>query len=183
MTTPSELQEKGVKLFQQKEYEDAGPVFEQAIAAYQSAGQPDMAAEMMVNLGLVRRALGENDAALELMQAALQVFQQSGDRKREAMVLGNMGGVFLALSDKEQAASAYRDAAEIFDALGEKALHSQTLIAIAQMQMSERKISAAAATYEAGLSELDQLTPSQKLLKGLIGVRNRLTGGGDSSGA
>lgn len=178
MSTASELQEKGVHLFQQKEYEDAGPVFEQAIAAYQADQQPEMAAEMMVNLGLVRRALGENDAALELMQAALEVFQQSTDRKREAMVLGNMGGVYLALSDKEQAASAYRDAAEIFDALGEKKLHGETLLAIAQMQIGERRIGDAAATYEAGLSELDQLTASQKVLKGLISVRNRLTGSG-----
>jgi hypothetical protein len=44
------------------------------------------------------------------------------------------------------------------------------------LQVREGKIGAGAATYEVGLSELDELTTGQKVLKGLIGIRNRLTG-------
>lgn len=174
--TAQEAQAQGVKLFGQKEYEAAARLFQQAQELYTTAGQPDMAAEMMVNTALVHRALGENQQALEVMQGALAVFQEAGDALRAAKVLGNLGGVYAALGDKEQAYTCYRGAADVFQELGEKALHGETLLAMSQLQMKEGKIGTAAATYEAGLSQLDQLSPSQKLLKGLLGVRNRLTG-------
>lgn len=181
MSNASELQEKGVKLFQQKEYEDAARAFQEAHDAYTAEGKPDLAAEMQVNLGLTRRALGEQDQALELMQSALAVFESLDDHKRRAMVLGNLGGVYVAIGDKEQAATCYRVAADIFDELGEKKLHGETMLAIANLQMSDRKIGAAAATYEVGLSELENLSASQKVMKGLLGFRNRLMGGGSTT--
>lgn len=175
-----QLKEQGIQLFHQKEYEDAARVFQQAYDAYAAEERPDMAAEMNVNLGLVRRSMGEHQQALDLMQDALHVFDSSGDTLRKAMVLGNLGSVYKALNDKEQALNCFREAADLFEELGEKKMHGETLLAIADLQMSERKINAAAATYEAGLEELDQLSGSQKLLKGLIGIKNRLTGGGGS---
>jgi tetratricopeptide (TPR) repeat protein len=181
VSNASELQEKGVKLFQQKEYEDAARAFQEAHDAYTAEGKPDLAAEMQVNLGLTRRALGEQDQALELMQSALAVFESLDDHKRRAMVLGNLGGVYVAIGDKEQAATCYRVAADIFDELGEKKLHGETMLAIANLQMSDRKIGAAAATYEVGLSELENLSASQKVMKGLLGFRNRLMGGGSTT--
>jgi tetratricopeptide (TPR) repeat protein len=171
------MQDQGTRLFQQKEYEAAARLFHQAQAAYEADGQPDMAAEMQVNLGLIHRALGEHQQALDLMQAALRTFQSAADRRRVAMVMGNMGGVYAATGDREQAYNCYRQAADLFDELGEKKLHGETLVAIADLQVRDRKLMSGAATYEAGLSELDTLTPSQKILKGLIGIRNRFTGG------
>jgi tetratricopeptide (TPR) repeat protein len=171
-----EAQEQGVKLFRQKEYEAAARLFRQAQELYEAGGQRDMAAEMMTNIGLIHRALGENQQALDVMQQALIVFQELEDVLRAAKVMGNLGGVFVALGDREQAYNCYRQAADVFQELGEKALHGETLLAMSQLQIKEGKLNVAAATYEAGLSELDQLTPSQRLLKGLIGFRNRLTG-------
>lgn len=176
MSSAQELQDRGVKLFQRKEYEEASRTFRQAQEQYEADGKPDMAAEMQVNAGLVHRALGEQQQALEAMQAALRVFQGMNDRKRMAMVLGNLGGVYVALGDNEQAYNSYRTAADIFDELGEKKLHGETLVAMGALQFKEGKVGAGAASYEVGLNELDQLSPTQKVLKGLIGVRNRLTG-------
>ena len=103
MTTASELQDQGVKLFQQKDYEAASRVFHQAKDAYDAAKQPDMVAEMQVNIGLVHRLLGEHEQALDMMQQALEIFRISGDTRRAAMVLGNLGAVYLGLGDREQA--------------------------------------------------------------------------------
>jgi tetratricopeptide (TPR) repeat protein len=178
VSSADQLQEQGVKLFRQKEYEEAARIFQQAQEAYEAEDKKDMAAEMMTNLGLVHRALGENQQALDVMQQALYTFQQMEDPLRAAKVLGNMGGVYVALGDKEQAYSCYRQAADVFQELGEKKLHGETLLAMADLQVREGKIGTGAATYEVGLSELDKLSPSQKVLKGLIGIRNKLTGGG-----
>ncbi len=178
MTTAAEFQEQGVKLFQQRDYEAAARAFTQAQEAYVTDGQKDMAAEMQTNIGLVHRALGENQQALDSMQAALHTFQEIADSRRTAMVLGNMGGVYASLGDKEQAYNCYRQAADIFEELGEKKLYGETLIAMGDLQVRDGKIMAGASTYEAGLENIDDLSASQKVIKRLLGIRNRLMGGG-----
>ncbi|HEX2907847.1 MAG TPA: tetratricopeptide repeat protein [Phototrophicaceae bacterium] len=176
MTSAQELQERGVKLFQQRDFEAAAQQFQQAQSVYEAEGHRDLAAEMLTNIGLVHRTLGENQQALEAMQSALAVFQELNDTLRTAKVLGNMGGVYVELNDHEQAYNCYRQAADIFEAVGEKKLYGETLIAIGSLQIDERKLMDGAATYEVGLENLDELSPRQKMLKGLLGIRNKLTG-------
>ncbi len=89
-------------------------VFQQAVEAYEAEGKPDMAAEMKANLGLVHRALGENQQALDVTMEALRVFESIKDARRQAMALGNLGGVYVELGDKEQAYNCYRRAADLF---------------------------------------------------------------------
>jgi tetratricopeptide (TPR) repeat protein len=178
LSTAKELQDQGVKLYLQQDYEAAARVFQQAREAYEAEGQLDMAAEMQTNSGLVHRALGEHQQALDVMQAALHVFQERGDALRAAQVMGNLGGVYIELGDREQAYNCYRQAADAFEELGEKKLYGETMIAMAKLQVRDGKIWDGAATYEVGLEQLDTLTPSQRILKNLIGIRNRLTGAG-----
>lgn len=177
MSQGQELQAQGVKLFQQQDYEDAARVFRQAQDAYEADGAKDLVAEMQVNIGLVHRALGENQQALESIQEALHTFEELQDARRTAMVLGNLGGVYVALGDKEQAYNCFRQAADIFEELGEKKLYGETLVAMGDLQMRDGKVMAGAATYEVGLENLDDLSASQKVIKGLLGFRNKLTGG------
>jgi len=178
MTNAQELQEQGVKLFQQKDYEAASRVFQQAQDAYETEGKRDMVAEMQTNLGLVHRVLGEHQQALDMMQSALGIFQELNDPVRVAKVLGNLGGVYAALGDKEQAYNSYRQAADIFDEHGEKKLYGETMVAMGDLQVRDGKLMAGAATYEVGLENLDELSAGQKVIKGLLGIRNKLTGGG-----
>lgn len=180
MNEAKALQERGVKLYQQKEFEEAARVFRQAQEQYAAAGQRDLVAEMQTNIGLVHRALGEHQQALDVMNQALRTFQEMEDPLRAAQVLGNMGGVFNELGDKEQAYNCYRQAADVFHELGEKKLHAETLLAMGALQVRDGKIWQGAATYEAGLEEMEQLSPTQRILKGLIGFRNRIIGGGMS---
>lgn len=177
MSDAAALQEQGVRLFKQKDYEEAMRVFHEAQQAFEEAANPGMVAEMRVNIGLVHRALGEQQQALDEMTAALSYFDGASDTRRSAMVLGNMGGVYAALGDNDQAYTCYRRAADAFDALGETKLHGETLVAMGGLQVKEGKLTAGAASYEVGLGELEKLTPQQRILKGLIGVRNKMTGG------
>ncbi|MCB9453219.1 MAG: tetratricopeptide repeat protein [Anaerolineaceae bacterium] len=178
MSTAHELQEQGVKLFQQKDFEAAARLFQQARDGYTADGQSDMAAEMQVNIGLVHRTLGENQQALDMMQAALVTFQEMQDALRTAQVFGNIGGVYVALGDKEQAYNCYRQAADIFEELGQQKLYGETMLAMADLQVRDGKFFSGAATYEVGLEQLDELSASQKVIKGLLGIRNKLSGGG-----
>ena len=177
MSQAQEIQAQAVKLFQQHDYEEAARLFRQAQDLYEKDDQPDMVAEMQVNTGLVHRALGENQQALDLMQEVLYAFQGLQDTRRTAMVLGNLGGVYAALGDKEQAYNCYRQAADIFEELGEKKLYGETLVAMGDLQVRDGNIMRGAATYEVGLENLEDLSASQKVIKGLLGMRNKLTGG------
>jgi hypothetical protein len=64
----------------------------------------------------------------------------------------------------------------MFEMLGEKKFYGETLLAMADLQVKDGKLMQGAATYEIGLENLDQLSPSQKVLKGLLGVKNKLIG-------
>jgi tetratricopeptide (TPR) repeat protein len=168
VSNANELLQAGVQLFQNRDYEAAAERFTAAQAAFQADRKEDMAAEMLVNLGL--------------MQQALAVFQTMRDDKRIAQVLGNLGGVLAAQGDKEQAATCYRQAADTFKALGEEALYGQTLLALGDLQVRSGQVMAGASTYEIGLENLDELSGPQKLLKGLLGIKNRLTGSAPAGG-
>jgi tetratricopeptide (TPR) repeat protein len=171
-----DLQDRGIKLYGQHDYEAAARVFQQAKDAYDAAQMPEMAAEMQTNIGLVHRALGQHQQALDAMQAALTYFEEHNDQRRLAQVLGNMGGVYREIGDKEQAYTCYRQAADLFDELGEDTMYGETMLAMATIQFRDGKIWPAAATYEVGLEHLDSLNFRQKILRSLINVRNRLSG-------
>lgn len=168
------LQDKGVTAYQRKNYEQAVQLFNEATTAYQAVGANDMAAEMQVNIGLVYRALGENQRALDIMTGALTVFQEMDDALRAAQVLGNMGGVYAALGDHEQAYTCYLQAADTFEELGQKKMHADTLIAISTLQVKERKFIEGAETYEEGLKNLDKLSPKQRVLRWAMRRRNQV---------
>src|SRR5215475_6951561 len=176
----AELQDQGVKLFMQHEYEAAADVFKQAQAAYDAEGKKDLAAEMPVNLGLIDRALDNYDDAVKLMTEARQTFVDIKDRSREAQVIGNLGGVYLAQGNSEQAVTLYREAADTFRDLKDEERYGQTLLAIADVQMRSGKLNQAMMTYEIALDSIgkDNLNFRQKVLKGLLDVKNRIAGGG-----
>lgn len=177
MSQAQELQEQGIKLFHQREYEAAARSFQQAKQAYLEADDEIMAEEMKVNIALVHRELGEKQQSLDLMQEALKFFKVQEDQLRIAQVLGNMGGVYLALQDKEQAALAYREAADIFLELGEKQLYADTLLALGNLQVREGKLVAGVSLYQVGLEDKTELNMRQRVMKRLSGIVSGFTQG------
>ncbi len=176
MSKADELKEKGVELFHQYDYEAAARTFQQAREAYAEADQQDMVAEMKVNIGLVHRSLGETQQALDMMQEALNMFQDTGDELREAQVLGNLGGVYSALGEKEEAERAYREAAAIFRNHNQNEMYADTLLALGTMQFKALKIADAAISYQVGLQHKQNPSGTQKLLRWLVSLINRING-------
>ncbi|MEL6149729.1 MAG: hypothetical protein AAFR56_08885, partial [Chloroflexota bacterium] len=66
--------------------------------------------------------------------------------------------------------------------LGEKQMYGETLLAMGNLQVKDGKLMDGAATYEVGLGNMDDLNVNQKVIKGLLGMRNRFVGGGSASG-
>jgi tetratricopeptide (TPR) repeat protein len=170
------MKEQGIALFSQHDYEAANRAFQQAKESYEEENNYDMAAEMKVNIGLVHRSLGELQQALEMMQEALRYFEDKHDKMRIAQTLGNLGGVYLALDDKEQAELSYRTASNLFKELGEEDLFSDTMLALGALQVRDGKLLMGAATYQIALENRTKLSGTQKVIKSLSGIINRLNG-------
>lgn len=175
MSTADELKDQGIARYQSKRYEDARRDFQAAAEQYTAAGQPDMAAEMLSNIGLVHRALDEHQQALDAFSEALRTFQDLNDLPRSAQVLGNMGGVFAELKDREQAYMCYRQAAEAFSEIGDNKKYGETLIALAELQMKDGKIMEGAALYEEALKHGEDLNARQKFARWAMSLRGRFT--------
>jgi tetratricopeptide (TPR) repeat protein len=176
MTNAEELKNRGIALFDQHDYEAANRIFQQAKDAYAEESRHDMVAEMKVNIGLVHRVLGELQQALEMMEEALRTFQDQGDQMRVAQTLGNLGGVYLALNDKERAELSYRQAANIFQELGENEYYSDTMMALGAMQVRDGRLFVGAATYQVALENRTRLTGTQKVIRALSNLVNRIGG-------
>lgn len=181
MASADELKDQGIKQFQQRDYEQAVETFRAAHSAYRAAGQNDMAAEMQVNLGLALHSLDASGEALAEMSAARDFFQAQGDDHRLAQVLGNMARVYARLGNPEQALTNYREASALFIDAGDEENYGQTVLAIADLQLRSGHPTQAAATYEVGLDYIKNRNARQKLMKNLLGLRNRLTGQGNPS--
>jgi tetratricopeptide (TPR) repeat protein len=176
MANAESLKDQGIQQFMQQDYERAAETFRAARSAYEAAGEDDLAAEMRVNLGLALHSVGQYDAALAEMQAARDVFLARGDQSRLAQALGNMGRVYAKLGNTEQAITNYREASALFMEIGDEENYGQTVLAIADLQLRGGHVTQAAATYEVGLDYVKHPNARQKLMRNLLGLRNRLTG-------
>lgn len=178
MATGDDLKDQGIRQFMQQDYEAAAETFRKAAAAYEDEGKADIVAEMQVNLGLALHSMGQYDEALEQMNMAHAVFTQINDRHRTAQCLGNMARVYAKMGNTEQAITNYREASATFIELDDEENYGQTVLAIADLQLRSGQLMKAAATYEVGLEYVKNPNARQKMMKSLLGLKNKLTGGG-----
>ncbi len=176
MSTGSELQSKGTRLFEKGKYQEAAGVFTEAIEAYRTEGNGQMAAEMQVNVGMCKRELEQYEDALKEMQTSLAYFEEHGPQIRKAQTMGNMALAYAKLGDTEQAQTMYREAGAIFRELGEDEQYGETILALADMYFRAGDLMLAVSTFEVGLEYVKNLNHRQKMIKQLGMLKARLTG-------
>jgi tetratricopeptide (TPR) repeat protein len=171
-----ELKEEGLRLFQEGLYEEAVAMFERAREAFAAEGNDIEVAETVNNLGVIYRMQGQWDEAIAALEQAKATFVRLGDRSREAQTLGNLGGLYASKGERDQAHECLRQAADVFAELGDDQRYGETLLALGVQEWKTGDRSGGLATYETGLHTLEKPTVSQKALRGLLGLRNRLLG-------
>ncbi|MCL4878783.1 MAG: tetratricopeptide repeat protein [Anaerolineae bacterium] len=170
------LQAKGIRQFEDHDYEGAAQTFKSAIDAFQQESDVIGVAEMQVNLGLAYRAMDNYDEAIQLMESGLATFREQKNRRLEAQAMGNMALAYSKQGNQEQAATFYREAAAIFRDLGDDDNYGETVLALADMLFKSGNLMQAVAAYEAGLEAIRNPTQRQKMAKQLLVVKNRLMG-------
>ncbi len=176
MDTADELMEQGIKLFQDGLLDEALVAFQKAKEKYEEEGDMAMVGEMQNNLGVVYRTLGRNDQAIEAFNAAGEIFEEMEDANRSAQVLGNLGGLYANSGQIDEAMQCYREAIDTFRDLGDEERYSQTLMALGELQFRSGLRVEGMTTYEMGVQGIENPSMTQRVIKGLIGLRRRLTG-------
>jgi tetratricopeptide (TPR) repeat protein len=171
-----ELKEEGLRLFQEGLYEEAAAVFGWAQEMFAGDGNEVEAAEMVNNLGVIRRRQGKWDEAIAALDEARAAFVRLGDRNREAQALGNLGGLYASQGERDKAKECLHQAADIFVELGDAQRQGETLMALGVQMWKTGDRSGGLAMYEEGLHTLQNPAASQKVLRGLLGLRARLSG-------
>ena len=170
--------EEGIRLFREGLYDEAAARFQQARDEFEAQGNEIEAAEMVNNIGLVRRLEGKWNESEDALQQALDVFTQQGDRSRQAQALGNLGGLYASQGQRDKAKEYLSHAAEIFGELKDTQRQGETLLALGAQLWKTGDRGGGLSTYESGLQSLDKPSISQKALRRLLSFRNRLLGGG-----
>jgi tetratricopeptide (TPR) repeat protein len=175
-TTARELKQEGLRLYEEGLFDEAAEAFVRARDMFLVDRKEVEAAEMTNNLGLIRRGTGDYEEAARLLESAKAVFTRLGDRSREAQVLGNLGGLYATMGQREKAKHCLRQAADMFAELEDTQRQGETLMALAGQMWKTGDRRGGLAAYEAGVQTLPRPSVSQKAVRGLVRLRNRLLG-------
>ncbi len=174
MPTGLELKNKGLEQYRAGRFQEAIAAFAQAQQAFIAEGDRAQAAECANDRGVAARQAARWEEAETAFVEARKLFEELGDRKGQGQVMGNLGALAESRHQSKAAATFYQRAIELFDGIGETDLASETWRALSRLQMRQGKWFAALAAYDAGLTGVKRLTPTQRLLRRLMKVSRRL---------
>lgn len=172
------LKTEGLRLFEEGMYEEAVQRFGQAQELFSAQGEEVEAAEMLNNLGVAYRIMHEWDKAQDALEEAKATFARLGDKQREAQALGNLGGLLASQGERLRAQEYLRQAADIFGELEEYQKQGETLMSLGAQMWKAGDRRGGIAAYQAGLFALENPKSSQKALRRLLQLADRLLGGG-----
>ncbi|MGD1996075.1 MAG: tetratricopeptide repeat protein [Anaerolineae bacterium] len=169
-----ELKEEGLRLFNEGLYEEAIERFGQAQELFAAEGKQLEAAETLNNLGVAYRLTNRWEQSLAALEEAQAAFARLGDRSREAQALGNLGALLARQGDRLRAQEYLREAAAIFGELGDAQRQGETLMALGIQLWKTGDRQGGLAAYQGGLLTLEEPTLQQRILRGLLGLLERL---------
>jgi tetratricopeptide (TPR) repeat protein len=108
----------------------AAQTYEQALSAWQAAGDSYEAALTLQTIGALYDSLRERQKALDFYNRALEIEKTVGDRDGEGATLNNMGYAYSGLGEKEKALDSYNRALSLRHALSDQQGEASTLISI-----------------------------------------------------
>ena len=168
MTTANEAKERGLQLFQDEKLTEAAAQFEEAARLYAAAGDPIGSAEMRNNLGVVRLAEKDYDAALSAVQGTPALFAEHGLKLRQAQATSNLANALDGAGRLDEAARLYEEAIDLYKELGDTENRAACWKALSNLQIKQDDKLQSLASMKNALSLQSELSPKEKTLKGLI---------------
>lgn len=177
MTQPSvnSLKEEALITFERGNYREAVRQFQMALEKC-PPGEMTERAEILNNLGVLHRLLGEGATAVALLSESATLFAQANDPNRQAQAMGNLGDAYVLLKKKEEAARSYSQAAALFAEAKDGTKQSQVLRALSLMRLRQGRFFEAMSHMEKSLSAVPHIGFGQRLFRWLIRFALSLVG-------
>jgi tetratricopeptide (TPR) repeat protein len=172
-----EWQDQGLVHYQTGAYAEAVKAFAHAHAAYEQAGEPGKAAEMLNNQGGVYRMLQEWAKAKKAFLEARAQFMHLGDHGRQAQVTANLGILANAQGQSKEAVVYFEEAIAAFQAQGDRIRQSDTWRALSLAYFKQWRLLDALSAYSAALDCKPRLSLGQRFLRWLFRLPIRSLGG------
>lgn len=174
--TGKQLAGEARQAYKNGDYLSAAASFEAAAHSYSTAGDEITAAEMRNNCSVAYLMGGDAVAALAAVDGTPEVFSNNGDTRRQGLALGNLGAALDSLNRVDEAVVAYEQSADLLKQAGENDLYMKVVQSLSALQLKRGRQVEALATMQAGLADIKNPNPQQKLLKKLLQLPKKFLG-------
>lgn len=176
-SSPAALENEAAAAFQEGSLDLAIELFQAASEGYQQIGDLLKAAEMANNLSVALLKSDRPEEALRAAEGTEEVFQSAGDEHRAALAMGNFAAALEACGDLAAAEEAYKRATSILADMDDEEARAYTHQALSRLQIRQGRPLEAVSTMQAGLETNQRLSLRNRLLRFLLNLPSRLTGG------
>lgn len=166
----TQLAKEAKQAYQRGDYESAARTFLAAAQSYTTSQHPLDAAEMANNASVAYLQAGDSQAAFKAVEGTAEIFAADGDVRRQAMALGNLGAALEALKRYKEAEDSYQQSADLLKQVGEDQLRLNVMESLSRLQARTGRQLEALASMQAGLEDVHQPSPKQRILKKLLEV-------------
>jgi len=151
------LNEMGQVALDADEPRRALPYLEKALELEAGAGEPEIHATTLADLGIAYRRLGEFERALVADRQSLELFRASGNRRYEANAWVNLGSAYLRLRQPQRAAECFANALRLARATSYRTTEATALLGAAVAARDRQNLGQALTDGEAALERVEAL--------------------------
>jgi tetratricopeptide (TPR) repeat protein len=171
INNPGKIADSAKSFYLSGDYPEAARVFSEAAAAYESAGDALMAAEMQNNRSVALLKARQPEAALEAARGTDKIFSKTGDHKREGVAFANQGAAWEAMKKTKEAIAVYQKAANALEKAGEGDMRAEVMQLLSMLYFRRWKFYDAIISLQSGLAGVKEPTPKQKMMKKILRFR------------
>jgi tetratricopeptide (TPR) repeat protein len=165
---PTELSDQGKRAFQEKKFEEAASLFEQAAQGFTLGRNGLLAAEMKNNKSVALLQAGRAQEALEAVGDTDEYFAGHKDLRRQAMALGNQAAALDALQRYDEAIKKYERSADLFADVKDGDMRAMVLKSAAAIKLKTGKITDSAFKMMGSLDAKDKPSLFERFMRFIL---------------
>lgn len=165
---PKEVADQGKRAFQEKKFERAAELFDQAAQGFSLGRDGLMAAEMQNNKSVSLLQAGKAKDALDAVGSTDEIFAGAKDIKREAMALGNQAAALDALHRYDEAIKKYERSAELFAEAKDGDMRAMVLKSAAAIKLKTGKVADSALKMIGSLEAKDNPSIFERIMRFIL---------------
>lgn len=171
MDNAENLKGKGIAFFNKGNMKSALESFQKAYDLFLTEGKETEAGEMLNNIGMVHRELGQAEESIASMEKAREVFRKIHDAGREGQTVANMAPIYITMKEHQRASVLYTEAESLLEAAGDMDKLGDVMMSHGLHEFEHGNRRAALDLYEKGLMKIKKPTAKQKQVRAILKMK------------